>query len=115
MAGLLWDEGNLALAGRYGRSKDEADQVYASDRWIIRSRPTRTGQVFMIGAADDGRMLAITCERRRVRGRVGWLLRFRPIIVTDATRWQQDAFREASPNERGYVANVYRGGRELTE
>jgi hypothetical protein len=109
--GLLWDEGNLALAGRYGATREEADALYAADDWIVRGHPRRPGQVILIGATPAGRVLAIAAQRRRVRGAVGWRIGFRPISVQEARAWMREAYRAAGRTERGYAANVYRADR----
>jgi hypothetical protein len=90
--GLLWDHGNLALAGRYGVGLEEVEAMFSSGEWIILPHPTRPLQVIMVGPAAEGEaerlIMCIAEVRQTPEGR-----RFRPIVSRPASASQRNLWQ----------------------
>ncbi len=92
MWGLLWDRGNLVLAGRYGVSQEEVDAMFERGEWVVVAHRTRPRQLVLVGpsgAADEGRMIACVAEVRDTPGG----RRFRPIIARGAKTAEESGWR----------------------
>ena len=93
MWALLWDRGNLALAERYGVSREEVDAMFALGEWTALPHRTRPEQVLLNGPTAPlpaGRLIACAAEVRDTSaGR-----RFRPVVAKPAASWHEAAWRE---------------------
>ena len=90
---MLWDGGNLALAGKYGVTKDEVDTMFALGEWIALPHRTRPDQVYLVGPTAEAAVDRLIVCAAQVRDTPGGR-RFRPIVARPASSWHEQAWRD---------------------
>ena len=84
---MLWDRGNLALAGKRGFTREEVDGMFAAGEWVLLRHPTRPQQVYLVGPAP-GTTGLIACVVQILDSPEG--RRLRPIVAGRARRWHAE-------------------------